>query len=146
MLDFHEMYVFHKAHSCRLNFGGSRSAHPIKGMWGVIMSAVDFWSRHLAACQVQRVSINAYAKREGLSAVSLYYWRKRLGLAGARPRDVVASPFVPIQVERSGDCAGSCQLILGDGGFGLSSRKCLVRTGLLSLPGCIRGGLFDAPG
>jgi hypothetical protein len=28
---------------------------------------------------------------------------------------VVASPFVPIQVERSGDCVGSCQLILGDG-------------------------------
>jgi transposase-like protein len=79
------------------------------------MSAVDFWSRHLAACQAQGVSINAYAKSEGLSAVSLYYWRKRLGLAGSRPRDVVASPFVPIQVERSGDCAGSCQLILGDG-------------------------------
>ena len=79
------------------------------------MSAVDFWSRHLAACQAQGVSINAYAKREGLSAVSLYHWRKRLGLAGSRPSDVVAGPFVPIQVERSGDCAGSCQLILGDG-------------------------------
>ena len=79
------------------------------------MSVVDFWSRHLAACRAQGVSINAYAKREGLSAVSLYYWRKRLGLTGSKPRDVVASPFVPIQVERSGDCAGSCQLILGDG-------------------------------
>ena len=79
------------------------------------MGALDFWSRHLAACQAQGVSINAYAKREGLSAVSLYYWRKRLGLAGSRPRDVVASPFVPIQVERSDDCSGSCQLMLGDG-------------------------------
>ena len=49
------------------------------------MGAVDFWSRHLAACQAQGVSINAYAKREGLSAVSLYYWRKRLGLAGPGP-------------------------------------------------------------
>ena len=79
------------------------------------MSALDFWSRHLAACQAQGISINAYAKREGLSAVSLYYWRKRLGLTGSLPREVVASPFVPIQVERSDDCAGSCQLILGDG-------------------------------
>ena len=67
------------------------------------MGALDFWSRHLAACQAQGVSINAYAKLEGLSAVSLYYWRKRLGLAGSRPRDVVASSFVPILVERSDD-------------------------------------------
>jgi len=29
------------------------------------------------------VSISAYAKREGLLAVSLYYWRKRLGLTPA---------------------------------------------------------------
>jgi hypothetical protein len=77
-------YALHKPHSCRLNFGGSRSAYPINGTWRVIMGAVDFWSRHLAACQAQGVSINAYAKREGLSAVSLYYWRKRLGLAGSR--------------------------------------------------------------
>ena len=25
-------YALHKPHSCRLNFGGSRSAHPINGM------------------------------------------------------------------------------------------------------------------
>jgi len=74
---------------------------------GVIMGALDFWSRHLAACQAQGVSINAYAKREGLSAVSLYYWRNRFGLAGSRPREVVTCPFVPIQVERSGDCSGA---------------------------------------
>jgi len=43
---------------------------------------VDFWSQHLAACQAQGISINAYAKREGMSAVSLYYWCKRLGPAG----------------------------------------------------------------
>jgi transposase-like protein len=74
------------------------------------MGALDFWSRHLAACQAQGVSINAYAKREGLSAVSLYYWRKRLGLAGSRPRDVVARPQSVHQVDsKTGHCklAGS---------------------------------------
>jgi transposase-like protein len=88
------------------------------------MGTVDFWSRHLAACQAQGISINAYAKREGLSAVSLYYWRKRLGLAGSRPRDVVASPFVPIQVERSGDCASTSMFALRYELVANRSRRC----------------------
>ena len=35
-------------------------------------------------------------------------------LAGSRPHEIVAGPFVPIEVEHSGDCAGRCQLILGE--------------------------------
>jgi len=79
------------------------------------MSGVDFWSRHLAAVEAQDVSINAYAKREGLSAVSLYYWRKRLGLRSARQRAVVASQFVSVELEQPAHRAGPCQLVLGDG-------------------------------
>jgi hypothetical protein len=61
------------------------------------MGGVDFWSRHLAACQAQGISINADAERGGgLGGGTLYYWRKHLGLAGSRPRNVVASPFGPI--------------------------------------------------
>jgi len=51
------------------------------------MGQVYFRSRHLAACQAQGVSIDAYASRAGLSAVPLYYQHKRLGLPGLQPRN-----------------------------------------------------------
>ncbi|OVZ63775.1 hypothetical protein CDO46_10960 [Pigmentiphaga sp. NML030171] len=36
------------------------------------------WARHLEAIEAEGLSTQAYAQREGLSAASLYSWRRRL--------------------------------------------------------------------
>lgn len=45
---------------------------------------MQFWLSHLEAIQAEGISTKAYAAREGLSASSLYEWRRRLA-AGTLP-------------------------------------------------------------
>ncbi|QGS27568.1 IS66 family insertion sequence element accessory protein TnpA [Cupriavidus metallidurans] len=40
--------------------------------------AVAQWAGHLEAIEAEGISAQAYARREGVSAASLYYWRRRL--------------------------------------------------------------------
>ena len=35
------------------------------------------WATHLSAIEAEGISVQAYARREALSAASLYYWRRR---------------------------------------------------------------------
>ncbi|HUH88080.1 MAG TPA: cobyrinic acid ac-diamide synthase [Pusillimonas sp.] len=65
---------------------------------------MQYWSDHLAAIAVEGIQTKAYAKREGLSASALYYWRKHLKAAAggtaiapsAAPR--ASGQFVAVQV------------------------------------------------
>lgn len=65
---------------------------------------MQYWSDHLAAIAGEGVPTAAYARREGLSACALYYWRKRLkhvalGTAIATSKAPRAGgQFVPVQV------------------------------------------------
>lgn len=65
---------------------------------------MQYWSDHLAAIAAEGIQTRAYAKREGLSASALYYWRKRLKAAAADSAIVslaaprAGGPFVAVQV------------------------------------------------
>jgi len=78
------------------------------------MSSADYWSRHLAKSQAQGVSVYAYAKREGLPVYTLYYWRRRLGLASSRSIGIQDNKFIPLELDHcGGNVHGSnCSLIL----------------------------------
>lgn len=55
------------------------------------------WSAHLSAIEAEGISTQAYARREGLSAASLYYWRKRLKY-GVKQGDTPAPQLVAVQL------------------------------------------------
>lgn len=79
---------------------------------------VAYWESHAAALKREAISVSAYAARHGLSASALYYWRRKLTVAGeeaADARDV--GKFIALRV---GDIAAAqravcCTLILGSG-------------------------------
>lgn len=58
-----------------------------------------FWQKHVAAAKLEEGSASAYAKRHGISAKSLYYWRRKLNLPTESRSDVCqASQFVALRV------------------------------------------------
>ena len=78
----------------------------------------QYWSEHLAAVSAENVTTKAYAEREGLSAASLYYWRKRLrqttsGQSGTGRS--TRSKLVPVQVAASSQQRLTCTLTLAPG-------------------------------
>lgn len=73
----------------------------------------EYWAGHLAAIEAEGISTQAYAKREGLSAAALYWWRRRLKGSQATPvHPVRRGCFVPVQVRRTSEPIG-CTLVIG---------------------------------
>ena len=74
------------------------------------------WEGHVAAIDREAISVNAYAKREGISAAALYYWRQKFR-ASAKVPTTVPGTFVQLRVaELVGiDSGTGCTLVLASG-------------------------------
>ena len=70
----------------------------------------QYWSDHLAAIRSEAISVKAYARREGLSAGALYYWRKRFKQTTKSSRQLV-----PVRLATAHATGGNtaCTLTLG---------------------------------
>jgi hypothetical protein len=83
---------------------------------------MEFWMGHLAAVALDGGSVKAYARRHGISADALYYWRNK---DKAKPAVSSVRPsvqFVALQVaprpdgmSASGLAPGACTLLFGAG-------------------------------
>ena len=80
---------------------------------------IEFWTSHVEACQHGGTSASAYARKHGLTLASLYYWRRKLKLAGAAGdgAGARANKFVALRVvdATDGGATGACALVLGSG-------------------------------
>jgi len=74
----------------------------------------EYWSHHLAAIVTEGIATQAYAKREGLAAASLYYWRKRLNAANSKDPVLPGGRFLTVQWPQRNEDSG-CQLRIGTG-------------------------------
>ncbi len=75
----------------------------------------DYWSQHLATIAAEGITTQDYAKREGLSVNTLYYWRRRLGSTVSRPSPTRSSRhFVAVQVSET-SVSADCLLRIGPG-------------------------------
>jgi len=81
-----------------------------------------YWAAHLAAIDAGGFTTAGYARREGLSAKSLFYWRGRLRRAGSAPEalaTVKGSPAgsrfaaVAIRTQPAGSAQPACSVIFG---------------------------------
>lgn len=71
------------------------------------------WWNHLQRAEKESLSIRAYAAREGLSAQSLYGFKKQLKRRRGGGASVPGLPtFATVQVTRS---SGQCELAFGGG-------------------------------
>lgn len=60
-----------------------------------------YWSRHLDRIAAEEIATAAYARREGLSAPALYYWRKRIKTKATAGDSAGVAPgrrLVPVRV------------------------------------------------
>ena len=77
-----------------------------------------FWQKHVAAAELEKGSASGYAKQHGVSAKSLYYWRRKLHLVTASRSDVSqSSQFVALRVTDKAieQRASNYTLVLGSG-------------------------------
>lgn len=74
----------------------------------------QYWSAHLVAIESEGITTKAYAQREGLSATSLYYWRKRFK-AEATGGVSTSRQLVPVQVGSASAPVLACTLTLAPG-------------------------------
>ena len=74
----------------------------------------EYWSHHLAAIATEGIATQAYAKREGLAAASLYYWRKRLNTVNSTDSAPSSGRFLAVQLPQHNEDSG-CQLRIGTG-------------------------------
>lgn len=78
----------------------------------------EFWLTHLSAIAAEGIETKAYADREGLSALSLYQWRKRLktkrGESESPKGHERRPPFVAVRVGESVP-KSHCTLIIAPG-------------------------------
>lgn len=70
------------------------------------------WPAHLAAIEAEGISTQAYARREGISAATLYYWRRRLKPTVSSS---AAVSLVPVQVREEMAVAPRCTVWLAPG-------------------------------
>lgn len=73
------------------------------------------WSVHLSAIEAEGISVQAYARRENLSAASLYYWRKRLKPQVVPPGDRPVPQLVAVQLSEPPHIGQRCTLWLAPG-------------------------------
>lgn len=76
----------------------------------------QYWSSHLERIAAEGITTKGYAKREGLSAAALYYWRSRLKTEAESAESPTAAmvsgrQWVPVQVTEQQACA-ACTLTL----------------------------------
>lgn len=83
------------------------------------MKAEDaYWESHVAALNREAIPVTAYAHQHGLSVSTLYYWRRKLKLAGEQSADAIGvGKFIALRVGdgAAGPRGVSCTLILAAG-------------------------------
>ena len=79
----------------------------------------QYGSKHLAAIAAEQITTKFYAEREGLSAASLYYWRRRLKADAAPGKPATnrrtGRQLVPAQITEHGHPGQACRLALAPG-------------------------------
>lgn len=78
----------------------------------------EFWTSHVEACRREGCAASVYARRNGLTLASLYYWRRKLQLAAAvNDGGGPAGKFVSLRVMdvAAGAPTGPCTLVLRSG-------------------------------
>jgi transposase-like protein len=79
----------------------------------------EFWTSHVEACHREGGTASVYARQHGLTLASLYYWRRKLKLAGAVSdgASAPANTFVVLRVmdAAAGAAVGPCALVLRSG-------------------------------
>ncbi len=84
---------------------------------------MEFWLGHVAAAALDGGSVKAYAKRHGVSADALYYWRNKNKVKSTLSALNPSSKFVAVQVVPRPDAIGAagpapaaaCLLLFGAG-------------------------------
>jgi hypothetical protein len=86
---------------------------------------MEFWLGHVAAAALDGGSVKAYAKRHGVSADALYYWRNKSKVKPILSAVNPSSKFVAVQVAPRPDAIGAagpapapaaaCLLLFGAG-------------------------------
>jgi len=75
----------------------------------------QFWAGHVAAIERERISANAYAKRENISVAAIYYWQRKFRAATADV-STPARSFVQLRVAEIGPRSQqACTLVLASG-------------------------------
>ena len=75
---------------------------------------IEIWRRRIAAWRKSGQSATAFCRREGVSAPSLYAWRRRLaGTVMAPVTASTASAFVPVRVARTSVVSAELELKSG---------------------------------
>ena len=89
-------------------------------------NARQYWSKHIAAIELQGIGTGAYAKQHGLALASLYYWQRRLrsdrvtfAAMGPTPRQRQSGKFIALTVNDPihpvARSENACALVLGGG-------------------------------
>jgi len=73
----------------------------------------DFWRAHVLAAKQEAQSASEYARRNGLSVKSLYYWQRKLKESGDSDGPVRASKFIALRIAPGG--SNHCTLSLPTG-------------------------------
>jgi hypothetical protein len=74
-----------------------------------------FWLDHVKRCAELNQPMTVYAKANGLTVTTLYYWNKRLRALGLLAEDQAAVSFTEVEVTAAARCAGGCQLHFPNG-------------------------------
>ncbi len=79
----------------------------------------EFWTAHVAAIKQGSISTRAYAQQHDISLASLYYWKRKLKDASAKPEVApqATSKFVALRLPAAtlAPRSTSCTLILASG-------------------------------
>ena len=81
---------------------------------------MEFWMRHVVAAALDGGSVKAYARRHGISADTLYYWRNKHKTKPVLSSVKPSAKFVDVQVAPRPD---------GIGASGLASDACILLFG-----------------
>lgn len=74
------------------------------------------WAAHVTAIEREAMSVSAYAKREGVSAAALYYWRHKLRATAPVSETPKRPQFVQLRVaEPAAAGSAACTLVLAPG-------------------------------
>ena len=79
----------------------------------------EIWTAHVAAIKQGSITARAYAQQHDISLSSLYYWKRKLKVASAKPEvaSKSASKFVALRLPGAplAPRPASCTLILASG-------------------------------
>ena len=73
----------------------------------------DFWQIHVLAAKQEAHSASEYARRNGLSVKSLYYWRRKLAKSDTADAPLSTGKFVALRIAPGG--SNHCTLSLPTG-------------------------------